>query len=1198
MHYFSLHFSFKSLVDSVQLDTPSVPTLPANRQFTASAQFDTPMAPKQATGSSSNGKLKLLQSDTPADRPEQTMQFGGMPRERSVKDLINASERNATAEMNLKPMIDMGTEPTVKPSKLKTFGHIEIEGNKPQSLEKPPPRRLLDKITAFESHQTGQLERSEKRDESNRHSQTEDSTDSEGESKAQRNRGKHGHKKDRHQSKDDTPDGESKKKHKNLEDKGREKKHKNLEDKGREKMQQTKSNDGKEKKGVKRNDEDKNSHKKKSAQDSSQSDSSSVNEEGGNKKRSHSAKKDKKDGDNETTNMQRQSSKHQIEKNAKTENNKKKSTEEKSTALADMLVEGNKLLEPQKGTGLADIMAEGNKLLEPKKEGVVHALSDFLNAGKAKSFLDEMTNFVKGDSTTLQANQPQQMSHQQPYQNVPYSLKLPQQPPLENTVQSAQQVWFGTGQNGGQLQPYTVSHSVPFQTQQSIYTPPSSNVHHTAYGMQDNPNIPVVNKDQTQSQLYLQPSQLSHGGNYAALSQGHPYAGIAEPQPSISKPAGISLNLPATSSSNLPLQQYFPANMHSSESSKLQSSVSTFQPSPTPPPSSIPPPPPTSLISPPPPPSLISPPPLPSSIPPPPPLISPPPPPLISPPPPLISPPPPLISPPPPPLLSPPPLPSSISSSSLLQNPSDVFLSTKPEVPSLPLTKAQQPTSSESLGVAQQFPLQPPLLVPTSPPPSPPPPPPPPPPLPSSIPPPPPPLISPPPSSISPPPLPSSISSSSLLQNPSDVFLSTKPEVPSLPLTKAQQPTSSESLGVAQQFPLQPPLLVPTSPLPPPSSMPSPPPPPPPPVLAPPLPPPIPSSSSIPPPTLQPPKQVERVQPLKAVHSKTKTIVFEQRDNILDELRMGKPLRKVAPTSEEGEKDTMEVLLDEIRSNRRLQQVPKEEKGSYKLHARRHRRGAVRDQNESDKRHNGRKGNSDGKLHHHKREEEHHHGKKHANHKHHVQKEHIEVNRNEEEVQEDNSKEIEMGKDEEMMVDGKKSKHIDKKKSVNRSREELSDSPDQDEGFTEEEMTADSKPTTPGHQKAETQEGTQSMPAWKVALLNKKKDQTESKTAPPPEDSAKPAAQSIEGDEAIPSWKAALIKKKQTKPSSESVSQDPLAGVPEWKQKLLKQKMEAKAVEERAMLEKRKMEEEKRLEIAAMPAWKRELYLKKNPQYA
>lgn len=323
---------------------------------------------------------------------------------------------------------------------------------------------------------------------------------------------------------------------------------------------------------------------------------------------------------------------------------------------------------------------------------------------------------------------------------------------------------------------------------------------------------------------------------------------------------------------------------------------------------------------------------------------------------------------------------------------------------------------------------------------------------------------------------------------------------------------------------------------------------------------------------------------------------------------MGKPLRKVTATSEDGEKDTMEALLDEIRSSRQLQQVPKEEKGSYKLRARRHRRGAVRDQaNESDKKQDGRKGNkdhSDGKLHHHhhhhKREEdsrkEHHHGN-HGNHKH-AQKEHLEGkgHGDEEGVQDDHSREME---DEDKMVDGKKEQHANELNStviMDGDMKELRGSPDEDEGYTEEEMAADSKQTIP---RAERQEGTQSMPAWKVALLNKKKGQAEQKTAPPLEDATEPPAQqNIDGDEAIPSWKVALIKKKQTKPSSESAIQDPFAGIPEWKQKLLKQKMEAKAAEEKAMLEKRRMEEEKRAEVAAMPGWKRELYIKKNPQYA
>lgn len=57
-------------------------------------------------------------------------------------------------------------------------------------------------------------------------------------------------------------------------------------------------------------------------------------------------------------------------------------------------------------------------------------------------------------------------------------------------------------------------------------------------------------------------------------------------------------------------------------------------------------------------------------------------------------------------------------------------------------------------------------------------------------------------------------------------------------------------------------------------------------------------------------------------------------------------------------------------------------------------------------------------------------------------------------------------------------------------------------------------------------------------------------------------------------------------------------GVPEWKKQLIKQKMAVKAAQEETEKQQLREKEAKQAEIAAMPEWKRKIFLQKNPQYA
>ena len=97
-----------------------------------------------------------------------------------------------------------------------------------------------------------------------------------------------------------------------------------------------------------------------------------------------------------------------------------------------------------------------------------------------------------------------------------------------------------------------------------------------------------------------------------------------------------------------------------------------------------------------------------------------------------------------------------------------------------------------------------------------------------------------------------------------------------------------------------------------------------------------------------------------------------------------------------------------------------------------------------------------------------------------------------------------------------------------------------------------------------------------------------------------------ENDDSIPAWKAALLKKQQDKMTlverEEQLKLEKeetmFEGIPEWKKKLLKKKMAAKAAQEEIEQQEKREKEAKWAEIAAMPEWRRKIFLKKNPQYA
>ncbi len=56
-------------------------------------------------------------------------------------------------------------------------------------------------------------------------------------------------------------------------------------------------------------------------------------------------------------------------------------------------------------------------------------------------------------------------------------------------------------------------------------------------------------------------------------------------------------------------------------------------------------------------------------------------------------------------------------------------------------------------------------------------------------------------------------------------------------------------------------------------------------------------------------------------------------------------------------------------------------------------------------------------------------------------------------------------------------------------------------------------------------------------------------------------------------------------------------GVPAWKRKLIKQKLDTRATQEAMRMEEERNRREKLAAIAAMPEWRRKLFLEKNPQY-
>ena len=124
------------------------------------------------------------------------------------------------------------------------------------------------------------------------------------------------------------------------------------------------------------------------------------------------------------------------------------------------------------------------------------------------------------------------------------------------------------------------------------------------------------------------------------------------------------------------------------------------------------------------------------------------------------------------------------------------------------------------------------------------------------------------------------------------------------------------------------------------------------------------------------------------------------------------------------------------------------------------------------------------------------------------------------------------------------------------------------------------------------------LPAWKASLLKRKQEGQEEDAA-----DQEPAPKVIEGSDKMPAWKAALLNKKQEAEEKERLEkiareEGKYQHLPEWKIKLVKKKEAEK--EAAANIERAKNQAmlDKKAEIAAMPEWKRKLFLQKNPEYS
>ena len=94
-----------------------------------------------------------------------------------------------------------------------------------------------------------------------------------------------------------------------------------------------------------------------------------------------------------------------------------------------------------------------------------------------------------------------------------------------------------------------------------------------------------------------------------------------------------------------------------------------------------------------------------------------------------------------------------------------------------------------------------------------------------------------------------------------------------------------------------------------------------------------------------------------------------------------------------------------------------------------------------------------------------------------------------------------------------------------------------------------------------------------------------------------------EEDEDLPEWKQKLLYQKRlrataevrAKKQAERDEEERFLGFPEWKVKLIKKKEAERAVMEESEREQQAERHERRARIAAMPEWKRKLYMAKNP---
>ena len=147
-------------------------------------------------------------------------------------------------------------------------------------------------------------------------------------------------------------------------------------------------------------------------------------------------------------------------------------------------------------------------------------------------------------------------------------------------------------------------------------------------------------------------------------------------------------------------------------------------------------------------------------------------------------------------------------------------------------------------------------------------------------------------------------------------------------------------------------------------------------------------------------------------------------------------------------------------------------------------------------------------------------------------------------------------------------------------------------------------PTHSVGSKQREQQDTNGAPAWRVALLEKRKNK--GKVEEPQEEEVKQPPVILDKDgKPLPSWKTAVLVMKQEKieqielekKRAAEAKEAPYIGMPVWKKKMLKERHLKQERISAAEALRQKEIQDKLNEIAAMPEWKRDLFLKKNPDF-